>query len=186
MGGHSSGDAEDRAQEPLTAVTAERDSFGQAGAMALQVGRSAPDFTLKDQHGQDVELSSFRGSKAVTVMFYPFAFSGICTGELHAVRDDVSSFRDDDLELVAVSCDHMFSLRAYAEREDLNFPLLSDFWPHGEASKAYGVFEPDRGAALRGTFVIDRGGLLRWQAVQPIGTGRDLDELRGALEKVRR
>jgi len=148
--------------------------------MTLEIGRPVPDFALKDQHGQDVVLSC-RGERNVVVLFYPFAFSGTCTGELCAVRDDLGTFRNDDVELLAVSCDHMFSLRAYAERDGLEYPLLSDFWPHGEVSKAYGVFDEERGAAVRGTFVVDREGLLRWQVVNPIGTARDLDDLRRAL-----
>lgn len=149
--------------------------------MSLELGRPAPDFQLPDQHGQDTSLSSFRGAKVVTVLFYPFAFSSICTSELCALRDDLASFRGDETELLAVSCDHTFSLRAYAERDKLTYPLLSDFWPHGEVARAYGVFDEDRGAAARGTFVVDLEGLLRWQVVNPVGTGRDVDDLRRAL-----
>lgn len=149
--------------------------------MTVEIGRPAPDFTLADQHGQQVTLSSVRGARNAVVMFYPFAFSGICAGELHAIRDDLASFHNDDVELLAVSCDHMFSLRAFADRDDLDYPLLSDFWPHGEVSRAYEVFDERAGAAIRGTFVVDREGLLRWQVVNPIGTARDLDDLRRAL-----
>ncbi|MBA2311129.1 MAG: peroxiredoxin [Pseudonocardiales bacterium] len=149
--------------------------------MTLEIGRAAPDFALPDQHGQETSLSSFLGAKSVTVLFYPYAFSGICTSELGELRDDLAAFRGETAELLAVSCDHMFSLRAYAERDGLTYPLLSDFWPHGEVSRAYGVFDEQRGAAVRGTFLVDREGLLRWQLVNPIGTGRDLDDLRLAL-----
>lgn len=150
--------------------------------MALDIGRPAPDFTLADQHGQRVQLASFHGSKTVAVMFYPAAFSRICTGELSAVRDDESTFHNDDVELLAVSCDQLFSLRAYADRDRLGFPLLSDFWPHGEVARAYGVFDAAAGVAVRGTFVVDREGLLRWQVVNSRGTARDLDGLRRALD----
>ncbi len=153
--------------------------------MTLEIGRHAPDFTLKDQHGQDVTLSGFRGERNVVVMFFPFAFTGICSSELADVRDDLGSFRNDDVELLAVSCDQMFTLRAYAERDRLDYPLLSDFWPHGEVAQAYGTFDAERGVALRGTFVVDREGLLRWQVVNPTGTGRDLDVLRQVLQDLK-
>ena len=149
--------------------------------MTLDIGRPAPDFTLTDQHGQQVTLSSMHGAKSVVVLFYPFAFSGICTGELGAIRDDMQTFHNDDVELLALSCDHMFSLRAYADRDGLDFPLLSDFWPHGEVSRSYEVFDEQAGAATRGTFLVDRDGLLRWRVVNPIGVARDLDDLRRAL-----
>lgn len=149
-----------------------------------EIGREAPAFGLRDQHGAGVELAAYRGAKNVVVLFYPYAFSGICTGELRAVRDDASTFRTDDVELVAVSCDHVFSLRAYAERDGLDYPLLSDFWPHGKVARAYGVFDDDRGAAVRGTFLVDRAGVLRWRVVNAIGEARDLDDLRRAVNDV--
>ena len=95
------------------------------------IGDQAPDFTLKDQNGRDVSLSGFRGDKAVVVVFFPFAFSGICTGELCEIRDDLGGFVSDDVQVLTVSCDHMFTQRAYADAQGYFFPLLSDFWPHG-------------------------------------------------------
>ena len=117
-----------------------------------------PDFTLRDQHGQDVSLSSFRGRKAVVVMFYPFAFSRVCTGELCAVRDRLPTFESDDVQVLALSCDPMFALRAFAEQDGLTFPLLSDFWPHGAVARAYGVFNEERGCSDRSTFIVDKDG----------------------------
>lgn len=93
----------------------------------LEVGTPAIDFSLKDQHGQDVSLSDFRGDKDVVLVFYPFAFSGVCTGELCEIRDKFVDFSGPSTALLAISCDPMFSLRAFAERESLPFPLLSDF-----------------------------------------------------------
>jgi peroxiredoxin len=153
--------------------------------MTVEVGQPAPDFTLKDQHGQDVTLSSFRGYRAVVVMFYPFAFSGICTDELSDIRDDPSAFVNDQVQLLAVSCDPMFALRAYAERDSLSYPLLSDFWPHGEVAKAYGVFDEDRGCASRGTFVVDREGRVAWKVENAIPEARDLAEQRKILADLR-
>jgi mycoredoxin-dependent peroxiredoxin len=152
--------------------------------MAPEVGTEAPDFTLKDQNNQDVTLSSFRGSRNVLVVFYPFAFSGTCTGELCAVRDDISSFQNDDVQVLGVSVDHVYALKAWANQESYQFPLLSDFWPHGEVAKTYGVFNADRGMALRGTFLVDRDGIVRFAEVNAPGEPRDQDAWKKALASV--
>jgi mycoredoxin-dependent peroxiredoxin len=149
--------------------------------MTIQVGQPAPDFTLKDQHGQDMTLSAFRGDRIVVVMFYPYAFSRICTSELGAVRDSLASFVNDDVQLLAVSCDPMFTLRAFAERDGLTYPLLSDFWPHGEVASAYGVFDEDLGCAIRGSFVVDRDGTVVWKVENALPDARDVTELREIL-----
>jgi peroxiredoxin len=150
------------------------------------VGDRAPDFTLKDQHGQDVHLSEVLGSKHVVLVFYPFAFSGICTGELGEVRDGLEHFQADDIQVFAISCDPMFSLRAWADAEGYFFPLLSDFWPHGDVARRYGVFREPMGAAVRGTFLIDRDGVIRWSQVNGPGERRDFADYRAALASVRR
>jgi len=151
----------------------------------LAVGATAPDFTLKDQNGQDVTLSSFRGHKNVVVVFYPFAFSGICTGELCEIRDNLGGFVSDEVQVLALSCDHMFSQRAWADKEGYFFPLLSDFWPHGAVASAFGVFNDRAGAAVRGTFLIDRDGVVRWSLVNEIGQGRDFSGYHAALAGLR-
>ena len=143
-----------------------------------------PDFTLRDQHGQDVTLSSFRGSKAVVVMFYPFAFSRVCTGELCEVRDSLPTFESEDVQLLAVSCDPMFALRAFADQDGLTFPLLSDFWPHGAVAPAYGVFNEARGCSDRSTFIVDRDGVLRWSVHNEMPDARDLAEQARVLSEV--
>src|SRR5665811_2637675 len=102
------------------------------------VGQVAPDFTLKDQQGRSVSLSDYRGIKNVVVVFYPFAFSGICTGELCEIRDNLGDFESDDVQVLAVSCDHMFTQRAWSDAEGYFFPMLSDYWPHGATAQAYG------------------------------------------------
>jgi peroxiredoxin len=144
--------------------------------MGIQAGDEAPDFELRDQNGQPVRLSSFRGHKTVVVMFYPFAFSRVCTGELCAVRDSLPQWQSDDVQLLAVSCDMMFSLRAFAERDGLEFPLLSDFWPHGAVASAYGVFNETTGAADRSTFIVDHDGVVRWVVHNEMPQARDLAE----------
>jgi peroxiredoxin len=134
-----------------------------------------------DQHGSPVTLSSFKGQKNVVILFYPFAFSGICTGELCALRDDLAAFQNDDVQLLAISCDPMYAQRAFAEQEGYKFPVLADFWPHGGAAKAYGVFDDARGCAVRGTFIVDKNGNLVWQIVNGLGDARNLVEYKSAL-----
>ncbi len=148
------------------------------------IGATAPDFTLKDQYGQDVSLAGFRGDKAVVVVFFPFAFSGICTGELCEIRDDLGAFANDDVQVLAVSCDHMFTQRAYADAQGYFFPVLSDFWPHGQVAQDYGVFVQDGGFATRGTFLIDRDGVVRWSLVNGPGDKRDFGGYHAALKEL--
>jgi peroxiredoxin len=152
--------------------------------MSIEIGKAAPDFALRDQHGQQVTLSSFRGAKAVMVVFFPFAFSGICTGELNAIRDALPELESDDVTLLAVSCDPMQSLRAFAEREGLTYPLLSDFWPHGGVAQAYGVFNDAAGSAFRGTFLVDKEGLVAWKVENGMPDARSIDDYRDALAGV--
>jgi mycoredoxin-dependent peroxiredoxin len=145
-----------------------------------EIGDTAPDFELVNQFGEPVRLSELRG-RNVVVIFYPFAFSGICTGELCEVRDNLSLFEDSKATVLAVSVDSKFTLRAYAEKEGYGFDLLADFWPHGGAASLYGVFDPDTGMAQRGTFIIDADGIIRYVVVNPRGQARDLAGYRTAL-----
>ena len=149
--------------------------------MTLSIGTAAPDFELNDQHGNKVSLASFKGKKNVVLLFIPFAFTGTCTGELCAMRDDLSAFQNENVELLAVSCDSMFTQRVWAEKEGYQFPVLADFWPHGAVAQAYGIFDEARGCALRGTFVIDKEGVIRWQVVNGLGDARSNDDYKAAL-----
>ena len=142
----------------------------------LRLGGPAPDFTLRDQFGQDVTLSSYRGAKAVAIFFYPYAFSGVCTGEMAGIRDRLAEFLTFDTEVLAISCDPTYSLRAFADQDGLNFPLLSDFWPHGEVSRSYDVFDEEFGCPQRSSYVIDKEGLVSWAVHNAMPEGRDLDE----------
>lgn len=150
----------------------------------MEIGQEAPDFTLKNQHGEDVELSSFRGSKSVMLMFFPAAFSGICTGELGEIRDNLPDLTADGVEVLAVSCDRFFSNRAFADRDGYTFSILSDFWPHGEVSRAYGVFNDTVGCAERGTFIIDTAGIVRWKVENGPRDARDLAAYTEALATI--
>ncbi|HZA03547.1 MAG TPA: peroxiredoxin [Propionibacteriaceae bacterium] len=140
------------------------------------VGQPAPQFSARNQHGEQMSLAALRGAPVV-VLFYPWAFSSICRGELAAVRDDYDRFTAAGARVLAVSCDSMFTLRAYADVEGIGFDLISDHWPHGEIARAYGVFDEQAGCALRGTFVVDADGVLSWQMVNGIGEARDLADV---------
>ena len=152
--------------------------------MPLEVGRPAPDFELRDQHGSTFSLSEHRGVGSVVVLFYPYAFSGVCTGELNAVQQRLGELTSDSVALVAVSCDPVFSLRAFADRDGLTFPLLSDFWPHGEVARSYGVLDEARGCPDRSSFVVGIDGQVRWSVHSPMREARDLDDLKAALDAV--
>jgi mycoredoxin-dependent peroxiredoxin len=152
--------------------------------MTVEVGAQAPDFTLKNQDGQEVSLSDFTGEKNVLLVFYPFAFSGICTGELCSVRDDLSSFQNDDVQVLGCSVDTTWSLKAWANQEGYDFPLLSDFWPHGATAESYGVFSADLGFAFRGTFLIDKEGVVRFAEQNGPGDARDQQGWRDELAKL--
>jgi mycoredoxin-dependent peroxiredoxin len=144
--------------------------------IGLTLGGPAPDFTLRDQFGQDVTLSSFAGTKAVALVFYPYAFSNVCTGEMSQIRSRLDEFMTFDTEIVAISCDPVHALRAWADADGLNFPLLSDFWPHGVVSRAYDVFDETRGCPRRSSYVVDKAGTIRWSVHNARSQGRDLDE----------
>jgi peroxiredoxin len=147
----------------------------------VAVGDAAPDFTLKDQHGQEVSLSDFRGVKNVVVMFYPLAFTGVCQGELCSIRDDLASFQNDSVQVLAISVDSVFSHKEWAAQQGYEFPLLADFWPHGAVAQAYGVFVEQAGLAKRGTFVVDKVGVLRWSVVNAIPDARNQGDYLEAL-----
>lgn len=141
--------------------------------MTAAVGSTAPDFTLKDQNGQPVTLSDFRGTKNVLLVFFPLAFTGICQGELDQVRDNLPDFDNDDTATLAISVGPSPTHKIWATQSGFTFPVLSDFWPHGAVAQAYGVFNPDAGFANRGTFVIDRSGVIRFAECQGPGEPRD-------------
>jgi peroxiredoxin len=152
--------------------------------MAIAIGDEAPDFELPDQHGAPVKLSNFRGTKNVVLVFYPLAFSGVCSSELCALREDFPEVNRDDVELITVSVDSFFTHRAWADAENFQFSLLADFWPHGAVAKDYGVFDEAKGIATRGTFIIDKDGIVRWTVVNPIPQARDIADYQKALAEL--
>jgi peroxiredoxin len=138
----------------------------------LEAGTEAPDFTLKDQDGQPVTLGSLRG-KNVLLVFFPLAFTGICQGELGEVRDNLPRYQNDETRTLAISVGPPPTHKVWARQNDFTFPVLSDFWPHGAVAQAYGVFNDDAGFANRGTFVVDRTGVLRFAECKEPGEARD-------------
>ena len=152
--------------------------------MSVSVGELAPDFTLTNHFGAEVTLSDFRGKSAVVLVFFPFAFSGICTGELCELRDSLEMFESQGVQLLGVSIDSKYTLAKFAEAEGYKFPLLADFWPHGKVASDYGVFLEDKGFATRGTFVINKEGELVAKFITSPGEPRDLAAYKKALELI--
>jgi peroxiredoxin len=140
--------------------------------MTLSVGDAAPDFTLPDQDKQSVSLVDLRGTP-VLLVFYPFAFSGLCTGELCQLRDELAVYTDAGVTVLAVSTDPVFSLKAFKAQENLDFQLLSDFWPHGAVAQAYGAFNDKAGMAVRATFLVDAEGKVAFAEVNSPGDVRE-------------
>jgi len=151
--------------------------------MILQPGTIAPDFTLRNQFGESVALGDFRSVKPVTLVFFPVAFSRTCQGELCELRDNMRLFADTGTQLLGISVDSKYTLRAWAEEQHYDFPLLADFWPHGEVARAYGAFLEDRGYANRATFVIGEDGVIRSSFATAPGEARTLDQYRAALSR---
>ncbi|AMY25678.1 peroxiredoxin [Rhodococcus fascians] len=152
--------------------------------MPIEVGAVAPDFTLKDQNNQLVTLSSYRDVKNVLLVFYPLAFTGTCQGELCRVRDELPTFENDDTAILAISVGPPPTHKIWAAEQGYTFPLLSDFWPHGEVAQAYGVFNDSAGFANRGTFVVDKSGIIRFAEMNGPGEARDSSSWAEALAQV--
>ena len=152
--------------------------------MILEPGTAAPAFALVNQFGQAVRLADLAGERPVALVFFPLAFSRICEGELCELRDNIGMFRDAGAELVGISVDSKHTLRAWAEAESYEFPLLADFWPHGVVASAYGAFDGERGTAERATFVIGPDRAIRASFATPRGEARSLEQYRSALAQI--
>jgi peroxiredoxin len=152
--------------------------------MAVEVGQEAPDFELPNQHRHPVRLSEFRGRKNVVLVFYPLAFTPICTGEICALRDEGAGLEHDSAQVLAVSCDPASALKVFAEQQGVTYHLLSDFWPHGAVARAYGAFLDDKGIATRATYIIDTSGIVRWSVINPPGQARDPADYEKALQAI--
>jgi peroxiredoxin len=151
--------------------------------MSLSVGDRAPEFSLPDQDKQVVSLADLRGTP-VLLVFYPFAFSGTCTGELCQLRDELAVYSDAGVKVFAISTDPVFSLKAFREKEGFDFPLLSDFWPHGATAQSYGVFNEKAGMALRGTFLVNAEGVVTFAEVNQPGDAREQSGWKDAVSQL--
>jgi peroxiredoxin len=134
--------------------------------MAVRTGDVAPEFDLAVTHLERVRLSELRTRANVLLVFHPFAFTPVCEDEARDLQENLQSFRDAGTEIVFVSCDPSAARQAWKEELGAEYVFASDFWPHGEAAKAYGVFNEETGAPYRGTFLIDRAGTVIWSLVK--------------------
>jgi mycoredoxin-dependent peroxiredoxin len=152
--------------------------------MPLEIGDRAPGFTLKDQNNQDRTLSEFHGNHNVLIVFYPFAFSGLCTGELDELRENLTEYQNSNVQVLGVSVDSVYALKVWSQQQRYEFPLLSDFWPHGEVTQAYGVFNEVAGMANRATFLVDTDSVIRFMEVNQPGEPRDQTVWKQALAEL--
>jgi mycoredoxin-dependent peroxiredoxin len=134
--------------------------------MAVRTGDSAPEFDLEVTHEERATLSEIRARANVLLVFHPFAFTPVCEDEARDLQENLQSFRDAGTEIVFVSCDPSAARQAWKEQIGAEYTFASDFWPHGVAAKAYGVFNESNGAPHRGTFLIDRSGTVIWSLVK--------------------
>ncbi len=149
----------------------------------IELGTSAPGFTLRDQNRQKVSLSDFLGQK-VMIVFIPMAFTKTCQGELCQIRDNLARLESFDATVLVITCDSLYSNRTWAEQQGFSFHILSDFWPHGEVTRAYGCFDERFGVARRVTIVIDGGGMIREVIGSEGDEARDFDSYLAALAGV--
>ena len=134
--------------------------------MAVKTGDRAPEFDLEVTYGERVRLSDFRGRSNVLLVFHPFAFTAVCEEEARDLQENLESFRNAETEIVFVSCDPSAARQAWRRELGAEYTFASDFWSHGDASKAYGVFNESVGAPHRGTFLIDKEGTVVWSLVK--------------------
>jgi peroxiredoxin len=152
--------------------------------MPAEVGSTAPSFSLKDQDGNDVTLQGLPAIKTLLV-FIPFPFTGICEGELCEIRDNLGDLSASGVQVVVITCDTRYSNKKWAEEQGFDFPILSDFWPHGQVAQKYGCFNDTLGVAQRATYVIDADRVVRRViTTDSITTPRDFDSYEGALQLI--
>ena len=153
--------------------------------MAIAVGQTAPDFTLKNQYDKEVELSDFKGKKNVVLMFYPLDWSPTCTQEHVCFVNDMKKFDTLDAEVLGVSVDSAWSHKAYAEKMGIKYSLLADFQPRGAVADKYGVFLPDKGITGRAIVIVNKDGRVAWVKNYDIPVVPDVAEVASALQQVK-
>ena len=151
---------------------------------AIAVGAEAPDFTLDGANVKEkFTLSSYRGKSDVVLMFFPLAFTGVCSKEAGACETDYKKFADKGAVLAMVSVDAKPSNQAFAEKLSAKtLPILSDFHPKGEVGKKYGVYMEDKGIHARATVVVGKDGKVKWVKVNELGVQRTHDEILGNVQ----
>ena len=150
----------------------------------MQIGSPAPSFELSDQDKNPFSSESLKGSKSL-VVFIPFPFTGLCDEEACAVRDNLARLNDLDAKVVIVTVHAVPVAKKWADENGFEFPVLSDFWPHGETAKAYGAFNDTVGAANRYTFVADADGVIREVInTEALSITREFDSYIEALAKI--
>ena len=153
--------------------------------MAIAVGQTAPDFTLKNQYDKEVELSDFKGKKNVVLMFYPLDWSPTCTQEHVCFVNDMKKFDTLDAEVLGISVDSAWSHKAYAEKMGIKYSLLADFQPRGAVADKYGVFLPDKGITGRAIVIVNKDGKFAWVKNYDIPVVPDVAEVASALQQVK-
>jgi peroxiredoxin len=153
--------------------------------MAIRTGDRAPEFDLEEAPGKPrVRLSGYLGRSNVLLVFHPFAFTAVCTEEALDLQENLSSFRNANTEIVFVSCDASAARQAWKRELGAEYTFASDFWSHGETAKRYGVFNEENGAPIRGTFLIDKDGVVIWSLVKD-GSTRRTEMVPESLETLR-
>jgi peroxiredoxin len=127
----------------------------------IQPGSTAPDFTLRDQDGREVSLADFRG-QTVVLVFYPADFSPVCTDQLNIYQEVLDQLEERGAKVIGISVDGSFCHKAFRDHLNLTIPLLADFHPKGEVSRAYGVWSEDYGVASRALVMVGPEGDVRW------------------------
>ena len=153
--------------------------------MSLAIGQTAPEFTLKDQHQKEVELSDFAGKKKVVLVFYPLDWSPTCTNEHACFVNDMKNFETLDAEVLGVSVDSVWSHKAYADKMGIKYSLLADFHPKGAMSEKYGVYLGDKGITGRAIIIVDKQGKIAWSKNYDIPVVPDIKEVASALQTVK-
>jgi peroxiredoxin len=134
--------------------------------VTISTGDRAPDFDLEETHERRVRLTDYLGRSNVLLVFHPFAFTAVCEEEARDLQENLASFRNANTEIVFVSCDSSAARQAWKKQLGAEYTFASDFWSHGAAARAYGVFNEANGSPVRGTFLIDSDGTVIWSLVK--------------------